>query len=180
MVPDWERIHPRSWVRRSETKNIRSVSLKWAMEKMDTRGFPSAVKNIVSMSSGSPSSHAENPGAARRLLSFMARAKRSLEGKKDSRSKTPTRAKGGAWIAWMNPARSRSCPCFQAVSRIVERRICSRLWIGSASIPRRLSRLVTVVAIRSPSSSLSPVTAFPGKENDLRMETGSPAVLPGV
>ena len=58
--------------------------------------------------------------------------------------------------------------------------MCSLLWIGSASIPRRLSRLVTVVAIRSPKSSLSSVTAFPGKENDLRMETGSPAVLPGV
>ncbi|KRT74362.1 MAG: hypothetical protein XU12_C0003G0003 [Deltaproteobacteria bacterium CSP1-8] len=80
----------------------------------------------------------------------------------------------------MNPARSRSCPFFHAVSRMVERRMCSLLWMGSADVPKRLSRLVTVVPIRSPSSSLSSATAFPGKANDLRMETGSPAVLPGV
>ena len=42
------------------------------------------------------------------------------------------------------------------------------------------SGMASVVAIRSPNSSLSSVTVFPGKANDLRMETGRPAVLPGV
>src|SRR3990172_3734242 len=129
------------------------------------------------MESGSPESQAENPGAARRLLIFMAKANRSLDGKKDSRSKTPTRDTGGDWIAWMNPARSRSFPCFHAASRMVERRMCSLLWMGSADVPRRLSRLATVVPIRSPSSSLSSTTAFPGKANDVRMETSRPRLL---
>src|SRR3989304_1045873 len=146
----WARIPPKSWVRRRETKNIRSASFKWAIEKMETLGFPAAVKNIRSMESGSLSSQAENPGAARRLLSFMAKANRSLEGKKDSRSKTPMRATGGVWIAWMNPARSRSCPFFQAVSRMVERRMCSLLWMGSADVPKRLSRVRPLGAIPPP------------------------------
>jgi hypothetical protein len=47
-----------------ETSPLRlRIAFKWAMEKMDTFGFPSAVKNIRSISSGSPSSQAEKPGA---------------------------------------------------------------------------------------------------------------------
>ena len=41
------------------------------------------------MSSGSPSSHAAKPGAASRLFSRIASAKRSFAGKNDSRSSTP-------------------------------------------------------------------------------------------
>ncbi len=110
----------------------------------------------------------------------MARAKRSFDGKNDSRSNTPIRVTGGDWIAWMKPARSRSCFCLQAVSRMVERRMCSLLWMGSASIPSRLSRLVTVVLMRSLNRSLSSMMTCSGAAKDLRMDTGNPALLPGV
>ena len=51
---------------------------------------------------------------------------------------------------------------------------------GSAVMPIRPSRLVAVVLIRSPSSSLSCRTVSFGASNDLRIETGIPALLPGV
>ena len=59
-------------------------------------------------------------------------------------------------------------------------RMCSRLRIGSASMPRRDSREVAVVAIRSRRNSSSARVAGSGHANDLRIETGMPAVLPGV
>ncbi len=93
---------------------------------------------------------------------------------------TPTFVIGGDWIAWISAARSRFRPSRQAPSRIVESRMCSRLWIGSASIPSRPSRLVTVVLTRSASSSRSSISAASGAANDDRIEIGSPAVLPGV
>ena len=59
--------------------------------------------------------------------------------------------------------------------------MCSRLWIGSASMPSSPSRLVTavldavaqrlVVAQRPPAA---------GAASDLRMDTGRPALVPGV
>ena len=39
-VPLWLRIHPSTWLSSSETKNIRSLSPRWAMLKMAIRGFP--------------------------------------------------------------------------------------------------------------------------------------------
>jgi hypothetical protein len=47
------------------------------------------------MSSASPSSHALKPGAASNWFNCIASAKRSFDGKKDSRSTTPTFAIGG-------------------------------------------------------------------------------------
>ena len=40
MVPDCVRIQPSIWFSSSETKNMRSASPRWAMEKMATRGLP--------------------------------------------------------------------------------------------------------------------------------------------
>jgi len=59
-------------------------------------------------------------------------------------------------------------------------RMCSRLRSGSAVMPIRASRLVTVVLMRSASSSLSSLSVWFGASNDLRIETGMPALLPGV
>jgi len=97
-VPDWVRIHPTTWLRSSETKNIRSASVRCAIDTMETRGLPSGVCSSASTSRGSPSIQAPKPGAASRLLSDIASAKRSLEGKNASRSSTPTRFTGGVWI----------------------------------------------------------------------------------
>jgi len=63
---------------------------------------------------------------------------------------------------------------------MVEIRICSRLRIGSASMPTRPRRLVTVVLIRSPSSSVSWRIVSGGAVNDFRIEMEMPALLPGV
>ena len=74
------------------------------------------------------------------MFSFIARAKRSLAGKNVSRSITPTFWNGGDCTAWIRPAMSRSCPARQAWSRTFASRMCSRLEIGSASMPRSASR----------------------------------------
>ncbi len=132
------------------------------------------------MSSASPSSQAWNPGAASRLFSFIANANLSFDGKKESTSITPILGTGGAWMAWISAAKSRSSSFFHVWSRMVEMRMCSRLWIGSASTPSNPSKLVTVVLIRSRSSSASSRTSADGAAKDFRMETGSPALLPGV
>ena len=59
-------------------------------------------------------------------------------------------------------------------------RMCSRLLIGSASMPRSPSRLVAVVPMRSRRSSSSSRMAGGGAANDLRIDSGMPALLPGV
>ena len=63
------------------------------------RGLPDGPYSICPISSASPSIQAAKPGAASRLFNCMARANRSLEGKKDSRSSTPTFATGGDWTS---------------------------------------------------------------------------------
>ena len=89
---------------------MRSASDRWAIEKIVARGLPSGVWRSAPTSSGSPSSQASKPGAARRLLSRVASSKRSFAGKKASRSSAPTLVIGGVWICWMSPGRSRSRP----------------------------------------------------------------------
>jgi hypothetical protein len=42
-VPLWVRIQASNSFNKMVSKNIRSVSAKWAIDKMLTRGFPSAV-----------------------------------------------------------------------------------------------------------------------------------------
>ena len=41
-VPPWRRTHPRVWLSSSDTKNMRSASGRWAIEKIATRGLPLA------------------------------------------------------------------------------------------------------------------------------------------
>ena len=81
---------------------------------------------------------------------------------------------------WISEESVRSWPDSQEVFKILANRICSGLCRGSASRPTRLSKLVAVVPTRSPRSSASSRIFGEGTENDCRMETGSPAVLPGV
>ena len=59
------------------------------------RGLPSAVRSIVSMSSGAPLIHAPNDGEASRPLSRIANAVRSFGGKNASSSNTPSLRIGG-------------------------------------------------------------------------------------
>ena len=97
------RIHATTWLSSSDTKNMRSASPRWAIEKIATRGLPSArVEQASPGSSGSPSSHCSNPGAASRPLSCIASSKRSFDGKNDSRSTTPTFWNGGVCTCWIS------------------------------------------------------------------------------
>ncbi len=80
----------------------------------------------------------------------------------------------------ISAARSRSSPFFQASARTLDTRMCSRLFKGSASTPSSVSSPVAVEPTRSRSSSSSSRAAGSGAANDFRIETGSPAVEPGV
>ena len=53
--------------------------------------------------------------------------------------------------------------------------MCSRLLIGSASMPSRPSRLVAVVATRSRIRSASPMRSAGGAANDFTIDSGRPA-----
>ena len=75
----------------------------------------------------------------------MASAKRSLDGKNDSRSITPTLVIGGVCTAEIRLARSRSRPAFHDSANSVETRMCSRLRSGSASTPASVSTLLADV-----------------------------------
>ncbi len=99
-----------------------------------------------------PPSRPAKPGDASRLLSRIASSKRSLAGKNDSRSSTPTRSNGGLWIRGSAPPRSRSRPSRQR-GRAASRAGCAR-GCGSGRRRSRAGRAgsVTVVAIRSRSS----------------------------
>ena len=80
VVPDWLRIHPSVSSRSSETKNMRSASLRWPIEKIPMRGLPLGVRSMAETSSGAPVSHVSKPGAASRLFSAVASSKRFLAG----------------------------------------------------------------------------------------------------
>ena len=54
------------------------------------------------------------------------------------------------------------------------------LWSGSASMPASPSKLVAVVRTCSWSSSASSRMDWLGAAKDLRIDTGKPALLPGV
>ena len=93
---------------------------------------------------------------------------------------TPIFFIGGFWTWTIRLARSRSEPFLQASDRMVEIRICSLDRRGSPSMPRRPNRLVTVVVTRSCNSSSSAMISAGGAEKDFNIDTGSPALLPGV
>ncbi len=69
-------------------------------------------------------------------------------------------------------------PARHAVARIVESRMWSRLLTGSASMPSRPSRLVTVVVTRSRNASPSSAAPPAGAANDFRIDTGQPRLAP--
>ena len=77
------------------------------MEMIESRGLPSGVYSRRCASSGSPFIQVAKPGEASRLLIAIASPRRSLGGKKVSRSKAPTLSKGGFCTALMSPAMSR-------------------------------------------------------------------------
>ena len=179
-MPDWVRIQPSTWLSSSVTKNIRSASPKCAIEKMAMRGLPAAEWSSRLTSSGSPCNHDAKPGDARRLFKSIARLKRSFAGKNASMSITPMRRKGGFCTSWINAARSRPRPWAQACWRICDSRIVSRLFTGSAPRPIRPSNPATVEPTRSRSSSASSMTSSGGGANELNIDSGRPALLPGV
>src|SRR5574339_910713 len=95
VVPDWVLTQYKIWFKSKVTKNIRSLSFKCDMEKIETFGFPLLSYNIFCISKSTPSIHDEKLGDATRLFSDMTRLNLSLDGKKDSISKTPTLFIGG-------------------------------------------------------------------------------------
>ena len=111
------------------------------------------------MSSGSPSIQSWKPGAAKRLLSCMARREAVLGGIERLRaSRTPILLTGGFWICWIRPRGRGPDPFRQASKRMRgDQDVLPGLWIGSASTPMSPSRLVTVVLTRSWSSSSSSI-----------------------
>ena len=80
----------------------------------------------------------------------------------------------------MIAARSGLWPLRQAASRIAESRMCSRLLIGSASMPSRASSPATDEAMRSLSAEASPSVSAPGAANERSTDSGRPASEPGV
>ena len=154
---------------------MRSASARCAIEKIATRGLPSGgVEQRADVERLALRARRRSPGAASRLLSRIASAKRSLAGKNDSRSSTPTCGDGRPLDLLDQRRRGRGRGPRATRSRGCSRaRMCSRLRSGSASMPSRPSRLVAVVAIRS-RKQLARRRARPpgGAANDLRIEIG--------
>ena len=162
------------------TTNIRSASLRCAIEMIAIRGLPSASYSSDWTSSGSPSSQASKPGEASRLLIRSASSVRSFAGKKLSTSNTPTLSNGGFCTERISAARSRLSPWRQAASSSADSRMCSRLRIGSASMPSRPSSPATAEPTRSFSAVASLATTGSGAANERRIDSGRPALEPGV
>ena len=80
----------------------------------------------------------------------------------------------------MRDSSERFCPFCQQWLKMVPRMTASGLWMGSASTPTNESSELTVLSIRSPSSSPSSRTSKGGTSRELKMDTGMPALLPGV
>ena len=179
-VPDWLRIHAMTSLSTSVTMNMRSASLRCAMEMIEMRGLPSGVNSSRCASSGSPCIHVAKPGEAMRLLICIASLRRSFAGKKVSRSKAPNLSKAGFCTAWMRPVMSSDSPARHAPSRMLASRMCSREPMGSASMPSRLSRPETTDPMRSRSAPASANNSGEGGENDRSTDNGSPVSAPGV
>jgi len=74
LLPSCRRIQEINRPSSMATKNILSSSLKWAIEKIETCGFPESEYRKFSIRSGSPCVQPLNAGLARILLSCMARS----------------------------------------------------------------------------------------------------------
>jgi len=87
---------------------------------------------------------------------------------------------GGFCTARITPARSGLSPLRHAASRIADSRMCSRLLIGSASMPSSASRPATDEAMRSLSAVASASVSAAGAANERSTDRGRPASEPGV
>ena len=79
-VPDCARIHAITSFKTSVTMNMRSASLRCAIEMMEIRGLPSAVNSSRCASSGSPLIQVAKPGEAMSELMPIASLSRSFAG----------------------------------------------------------------------------------------------------
>ncbi len=159
------------------TKNIRSASERWAIEMIDSRGLPSAVYSSRATSSGSPSIQPAKPGEASRLLSRIASSSPLLGRVErlhvDHADALDRRLSGSAGSG--RPCRGRG-PAARPCRASCESRMCSRLRIGSASMPTSASSpddgRRDPLAEQSASSSI----ACGGAANDRSTVIGSPAL----
>ena len=158
---------------------MRSASPRCAIEKIETRGLPSAVRSSAAGSSGSPSNHWSNPGAASMPFSCSASSKRSFRGKNDSRSRMPTFSNGGDCTCWISDGEVRGrVPACQARRRATTA-ACAR---GSAAPLRRRPATGRSSRWRSPvltSILRRRATEAGGAANELRTDTGKPGAAAG-
>ena len=156
-------------VSRSDVTNIRSASARCAIEMIDTRGRPSAVKSRppdVERIALQPGVEAWEPRAGR---SAASRARTDPSPGRTSRGRARRSASPAAAARRRRcPSIVRSRPARHAFPRSVEMSACSRLFSGSASMPTSDSRLVAARGFRSPSASASSRTAAGGAANDLQ------------
>ena len=99
------------------------------------------------MSKAWPCIQPAKAGEAIRLFSDMASLARSLTGKNESISITPTFLIGGVWMNRIKFSIDRSWPLDQASLRIFDRRMCSRLVSGSALMLKSESKPDTALEI---------------------------------
>ena len=159
---------------------MRSASPRCAIEKIAIRGLPAGVHSMRPTSSGL----ALHPGAeARRreqvvephgeLEALLGRIERLEVEDADARHRRRLDRldqRGQVEVASLAPG---------GVEDGRDQDVLAAL-DGSASMPRRPSRLVAVLAMRSRKSSPSSRIAGGGAAKDLRIEIGMPASLPGV
>ena len=117
---------------------MRSASLRCAIEMIEMRGLPSAVNSRRCTSSGSPLIQAAKPGEASRLLMRhrelepLLRRKERLQVEGAELVERPASARPGS-----GPSCRATVPVRHAPSRMFASRMCSRMLIGSASMPSR-------------------------------------------
>ena len=175
-VPGWDRPG-QDLVEEERDEEHPLASARWAIERIEIRGLPAGVESRPPTSSGSPSIQAAKPGEASRLLSFIARANRSLAGKNDSRSMTPTfsngalHAESGRQVEVAPPARS--CRgCWRAGY--------ARGWSGFGVDPMSASRPRGREPTRSRYASAWPRSRRAAGRRTSGDRERSPAPLPGV
>ncbi len=163
----------------SETTNCCSRLERCARYTIAARGFLSLVHSNCSKSIACPCIHGEKDGVARSAFIRIANSFRSLRGKNDSISNTPSLRIGGDWICLMSSAKSRLMPCAQDRSIRFASKMCSWLLSGSTSIPISPNipdtRLATSARLDSRLSCQSV-----GAESEPRALRGIPVVDPGV
>ena len=134
------------------------------------------------MSSGSPSIQAAEAGRGEQVVELHRQLEALLGGIEAFEIHDADFVEAGrSGCARMSAAMSRSLPSRQARSRMFESRMCSRLWSGSASMPRRPSRPEAAALIRLRAALRRRRASLAGgASNERRTVSGRPALLPGV